>query len=113
MSAKIILLVDDEDSIRVFVKAILVRQYDVLEAANGNEALAIVKRVNGAVDLLVTDIRMPGMNGYELAEVVRRSYPSLPVVYISGYVTNEDLTAHNQPQRGEAFLAKHSYRRRC
>jgi two-component system, cell cycle sensor histidine kinase and response regulator CckA len=107
MSAKIILLVDDEDSIRVSVKAILVREnYHVLEAANGSEALAIVNRVNGAVDVLVTDIRMPGLNGYELAEAVRSSYPSLPVVYISGYATNDDLAVHNRPEQGEAFVAK-------
>jgi CheY-like chemotaxis protein len=107
MSAKIILLVDDEDSIRVFVKAILVRQnYHVLEAANGQEAFAIAQRLNGAIDVLVTDIRMPLMSGYELATAVRSLYPSVPVVYISGFATKDELTAHNRPENGEAFVAK-------
>ena len=73
---------------------------------NGADALALVQRLNGAIDVLVTDIRMPGIDGFQLAEAVRASYPAIPVVYISGYCSQREMDKYNHPDRGQVFVAK-------
>jgi two-component system, cell cycle sensor histidine kinase and response regulator CckA len=83
---KLSLVVDDEPSVRMFVRAILQReQFDTLEAGSGNSALAIVKSLNGAIDLIVTDVQMPNGDGLTFASEVRRLFPSVPIILISGY----------------------------
>jgi len=59
--------------------------YTVLDAQNGAAALAICDRHEGGIDLLVTDLVMPGMNGIELARRVCDSRPGIPVLFMSGY----------------------------
>jgi two-component system, cell cycle sensor histidine kinase and response regulator CckA len=85
-----VLLVEDEPAVRALTARILRRQgYTVLEAANGIEALDIVRRHTSApIDLLLTDMVMPQMGGYELAENLRRTLPSLRVLFMSGYADN-------------------------
>jgi two-component system, cell cycle sensor histidine kinase and response regulator CckA len=101
---QIALLVDDDQAPRAFVSAVL-RQggYEVVEAANGTDALSIVRRMRGTVDVLVTDINMPRMTGIELVRAVKADFPAIPVVYISGEALREEL--HNPPSR-EVFLQK-------
>jgi len=86
-----ILIVDDEPSIRTAVQYALEQNgYGVLSAENGKEAIDLVRSVNGEIDLLLTDVVMPGMTGPEMSEVVVKEYPDVPVLYVSGY--NETLT---------------------
>jgi two-component system, cell cycle sensor histidine kinase and response regulator CckA len=81
-----ILLVDDEAGIRGLVRRILRREhYNVIEAATGEEALAIALQHPGPIHVLLTDVMMPGVSGPQLAESVRGAFPSAKVVFISGY----------------------------
>jgi PAS domain S-box-containing protein len=98
-----ILLVEDEPVVRA-VTARLLRGlgHTVIEAALPAEAL---EAVHPTVDLLVTDVMMPGMNGRELAERLVRERPGLPVIYISGY-SPESLFGDGLLDAGTPFLAK-------
>jgi PAS domain S-box-containing protein len=80
-----ILVAEDEEAVRVFVERVLRRAgYRVLAAANGQEALAVAKTLP-RLDLLFTDMVMPGMGGLELAEMLAAEHPGVPVLYASGY----------------------------
>ena len=81
-----ILLVEDEEMVRELAIEIFQEAgYTVLDAPNGADALAICDRHEGRIDLLVTDLVMPGMNGIELARRVCDSRPGIPVLFMSGY----------------------------
>jgi DNA-binding NtrC family response regulator len=81
-----ILLVEDEANLRYLARQYLEKQgYRVLEAADGAVAVQIAVAHEGTIHLLLTDVIMPGMNGVELAGVIRERYPGLPVVLTSGY----------------------------
>ena len=81
-----ILLAEDEEFIRKLTCRILTaRGYKVLTAANGAEALTVAEREISRIDLLLTDVVMPGLGGAELARELRRNRPDLPVLYMSGY----------------------------
>ncbi len=97
----IILLVEDEDPVRaVNSRALSARGYTVLEAASGLEALAIVQEGEHAIDLVVSDVVMPEMDGPSLLREVRKHQPHLKVIFVSGYA--EDAFRKNLPE-GEAF----------
>jgi two-component system, cell cycle sensor histidine kinase and response regulator CckA len=99
-----ILLVEDEESVRQLVRETLEsRGYKILEAGNGNAALALAASHNETIHLVVTDVVMPGLGGRELAEQLLATRPSVKVLYLSGYA--ED--AINAPSDGQkAFLQK-------
>jgi signal transduction histidine kinase/CheY-like chemotaxis protein len=81
-----ILLVEDEESLRTLTRTILEQNgYTVLEASGGEEALEIVRRHTRPIDLLLTDMVMPGMNGYAVARSLALVRPGLKIVYMSGY----------------------------
>lgn len=87
-----ILLVEDEEVVRLMLVEVLAHQgYTVLEARRGADALALAGSAAQPVDLLVTDMSMPGMTGWELAKSLRTTRPGLPVLFISGH--NEHETA--------------------
>ena len=87
-----VLLVEDEDAVRnVAVAALERRGYRVLAASDGHAALAISRAYPGRIDLLVTDVVMPGLNGRELADRLVQSRPGLPILYVSGYTEDADL----------------------
>ena len=101
---QIALLVDDEQPLRAYVSAVLRQEgFEVVEAGDGIDALSIVHRMHGTVDVLVTDIKMPRMNGIDLVRAVKSEYPGVPVVYISGESLREEL--HN-PRTRVVFLQK-------
>ncbi len=88
-----ILLVEDEDIVRRTVGRSLRRLgYRVLDANNGQEAIRRYADYRGRVDLLLTDVVMPGMNGRELAQWARRQFPDIGILYMSGY--SEDIIVH-------------------
>jgi len=89
-----ILLVEDEDLLRtILAEALQEHGYEVLAAANAAEALAISRSREGPLDLLLTDVVMPGMSGRVLAEQLTSERPDLRVVYMSGYT--DDAMIHN------------------
>jgi PAS domain S-box-containing protein len=84
-----ILLVDDEPQVRESVKRLLVGQgYTVVEASHAIDAIRIYDAAPSEVDVVLTDVTMPGMSGYDLAEHLRARAPDLPVVLMSGYAEN-------------------------
>ena len=84
-----ILLVDDEPQVRESVKRLLVGQgFTVLEASHATDALRIYDAAPAEIDLVLTDVTMPGMSGYDLAEHLRARAPELPIVFMSGYAEN-------------------------
>ncbi len=88
-----ILVVEDDEMVRKLAQKILERAgFRVLEAANGREALVLVDNEETPVDLLLTDVVLPGMNGRELAERLSSIRPSMKVVFTSGYT--DDALAH-------------------
>jgi two-component system cell cycle sensor histidine kinase/response regulator CckA len=96
-----ILLVEDEDPVRaVNSRALSARGYTVLEAASGIEALQIVRAGEQTIDLIVSDVVMPEMDGPSLLREVRKHLPDLKVIFVSGYA--EDAFRKNLPE-GEAF----------
>ena len=101
-----ILLAEDEEMVRELAIQILQGEGDaVLDAVNGDAAVAICDRHAGGIDLLVTDLVMPGMSGIELARRVRSSRPGIRVLFMSGYA--EDFRERlGDLDEGRAFLQK-------
>jgi PAS domain S-box-containing protein len=88
-----VLLVEDEESVRQLVRETLeAKGYKVLEADQGDAALRIASTHQGAIDMLITDVVMPGMSGRELARQLSTSHPQTKVLYLSGYT--EDAIVH-------------------
>ncbi len=88
---EIILLVDDNDTARDFICEVLeLCGYKVLTAESGPNALKVINQTNYTIDLLITDVVMPGMSGTDLAAAVRNTLPDLKVIFMSGY-TDRDL----------------------
>ncbi|MCI0371123.1 MAG: response regulator [candidate division NC10 bacterium] len=86
----VVLIVDDEAGLRHLARQILQRGgYGTLEAADGVEALAILSAPPSLIALVLTDVRMPKMNGLELERVVHQRWPGLPVLLMSGEITKE------------------------
>ncbi len=101
-----ILLVEDEAGIRALVRKILRREnYNVLEAGSAEEAIAMASSVAGRIDLLVTDVMLPGASGRELAEKIRETRQDIRVLYISGY-TDDDAVRSGAIPPGSRFLQK-------
>lgn len=105
-----ILFVEDEDSVRLFgARALKDKGYKVIEARNGEEALEFVKsmadRTDAVIDLMITDVVMPGMDGPELVRNVHEIFPGLKVIYISGYAEDSFRTKVGNDAKIK-FLAK-------
>jgi len=101
-----ILVAEDQDEVREFASTLLKRYgYDVLTAAGGQEALDIANSHQGRIDLLLTDVMMPGMNGPELVMKIKPLMPDLKVIYASGYPGNE-INQDVLVSEGAIFLAK-------
>jgi len=84
--AGIILVVDDQESVRGLLRRVLSNEgHTVLEADDGTEALHLVRRRNGAVELILSDVVMPRMNGTELATRIGIEFPEIPVILMSAF----------------------------
>lgn len=100
-----ILLVEDEEAVRTLIRKILHRSgYAVLEARNGGEALQLADQHAGMIDLLLTDVVMPSMNGPQLVQRLGALRPQMKVVYMSGYLDSA-LASHANVRRA-TYLAK-------
>ena len=103
-----VLLVDDNAAIRDLAARILTFEgYQVITAENGEEALALASTLNGQLGLVVTDIRMPVMDGLELATRLARLKPTLPVLFISGFANSMAVPSPvlAKPFSADALLA--------
>lgn len=100
-----ILIVEDDPSLREFGKLLLGAQgYEVQGAEDGFEGLAALKQ--SLPDIIISDLRMPNMNGFEFLSVVRRRFPTIPVIVISG-----EFTGLSVPESvlADAFFSKGTY----
>jgi two-component system cell cycle sensor histidine kinase/response regulator CckA len=101
-----ILVVEDEAGIRALVRKILRRQgYEVLEAANGQDALSLCREHGPRIELLITDVLMPQMGGPELVERMQTQGHDMKVLYVSGYTDDNTINSGELPA-GTAFLQK-------
>ena len=103
-AAPTIVLVDDEDDVRSVMRSVLQQKgYTVLDAPSGGDAIRLLADHSGPVDMLVTDVVMPGMSGRELYEHLSRRHPGLKVLYVSGYA---DDAFGREPGWGTSLLSK-------
>ncbi|MFH1021442.1 MAG: ATP-binding protein, partial [Pseudomonadota bacterium] len=103
---KTVLVVDDEPSLRTLVVAILQPcGYTMLEASSGAEALQVSNAFAGRIDILLTDVIMPGMNGKELAEAIAARRPETRIIYMSGYTDNA-IAHHGVLDPGVVLIEK-------
>ena len=100
-----VLLVEDHELFRGLVSEVLSRAgYHVLEAEGGAEALRLLEGTGDRIDLLLTDVVMPGMSGVDLARRVRERLPAVPVLYTSGYASEGGVAA--EVRRSSPFIGK-------
>ena len=102
-----ILLVEDAALVRTLARQVLeTAGYCVLEAASAEAALRICENINGTrIDLLLTDVVMPGMSGNDMSKILLARQPDMPVLYMSGY-TDEAIVQHGVLEAGINFLQK-------
>jgi len=101
-----ILLVEDEEAVRSLTSRILKKQgYRVMAAQHGREAMEIATREEGRIDLVLTDVVMPGMNGRGLVERLTGIRPSIKSLYMSGY-TDDDIIRRGFIEPSKSFLQK-------
>ena len=99
-----VLLVDDEPAFRSLLAATLrMDDYHVIEACDGVQAVAAIEKVK-RVDLVVTDIRMPHVDGITLARTVRKAQPGVPVLFITGYPDDLGMPVPNSSMLSKPFL---------
>jgi two-component system cell cycle sensor histidine kinase/response regulator CckA len=101
-----ILLVEDEEGLRSLnARGLRSRGYSVIEASNGIEALEALEERNGAIDLVVSDVVMPEMDGPTLLREMRTRNPNLKIIFVSGYA--EEAFDKSLPENEQfAFLPK-------
>ncbi|TZG27996.1 response regulator [Sphingomonas montanisoli] len=89
----LVVCVDDDKLVRQ-VTSDMIRHLDhqVLEAPDGTSALDLIDCVSDRIDVLLTDVRMPGMNGVSLANAVRHRYPDIGIIYMTGYAGEFELS---------------------
>ncbi len=101
-----VLLVEDEESVRQLVRdTLLAKGYNVLEADGGEAGLAVATHHTGEIDLVITDVVMPGIGGRELVRQLAQSRPTTKVLYLSGY-TEDAIVSDGSIEKGTAFLQK-------
>ncbi|HWY03882.1 MAG TPA: PAS domain S-box protein [Candidatus Acidoferrum sp.] len=101
-----VLLVEDEESVRQLVRETLAAKgYAVMEAENGEDGVALAARHKGKIDLVITDVVMPGMGGRELVKQLAETRRETKVLYLSGY-TEDAIVSEGTIESGAAFLQK-------
>lgn len=104
--AETVLLVEDDQSVRELVEAFLQRLgYDVLPTASGEEAIALIQQQIRRIDLLLTDMVMPGLSGRETSDKLKELLPDLKVLYMSGY-TDDSVARRHVLDENLDFIAK-------
>jgi len=99
-------VVDDEDAVRaVVVRNLQAEGYEVLRAREGREALRELEEIGGAVDLVITDLVMPGVGGVQLARELTQRYPDLRLIWMSGHPREKEFP-REMPGKYQTFLMK-------
>ena len=102
-----ILVVEDEPSVRApIIRTLRNHGYTVLEADNGEHALRVMHEHSSPIHLVISDVRMPKMDGTELVALLREWYPRMRVLFISGYSAQYIEAQGGTQVRGTHFLAK-------
>ena len=105
-SRLVVLVVDDEQGLReLLCRTLQAEGFETLEAGHGAEALEIMESGAESVDLVITDVVMPGMDGRELGRRIEQRWPDLPILYISAYEVN-DIFRRGSPRTSAPFLQK-------
>jgi CheY-like chemotaxis protein len=92
-----ILVVEDDNIVRMLIVDVLEElEFKVLEADGGEQALEVLQDANKHIDLMMTDVGLPGMDGRELATEARKLRPALPILFASGYAESIDVPAGMQ-----------------
>lgn len=99
-----ILLVEDEEYLRDCISQMLVRAGHTVHQATGKRALTVLTECPAAIEVLITDVLMPGINGIDVALAVLEKFPSLPVIFMSGY--GEEIMKRFPQAPKAVFLAK-------
>jgi two-component system, cell cycle sensor histidine kinase and response regulator CckA len=100
-----VLVVDDEEAVRRLASRMLTWSgYQALEASHGREAIATIEQHAGAIHLVLTDIKMPGMNGRELGRYVEQRWPGKLILYMSGFAS--EVFQGGLLEAGAPFLSK-------
>ena len=108
-----IMLVEDNATVRGLANRVLCSLgYRVFVAGHPSEAIAFAQRVGDEIDLLVSDVVMPGINGYDLAAALRRRFPSLKVLFMSGHTDHVLLEKHILKPNSPFFYKSRSPSRR-
>ena len=103
---RVVLLADDDPVVRQVVRLLIELQGDtVIEAEDGPQAVSCAAAHDGPIDLLLTDVMMPGLTGPEVCDVIRQQRPDLPTLFISGYFPEAVFPERRLPPRA-AFLSK-------
>ncbi len=106
MSAKVVLVVEDEPAlVSIYERALRQKGYEVLTAGNGAEAMEIASVAGRRIDLLLSDIVMPGISGRELVWRIRESRPEIGIILASGYAS-QDGALQMMEDQGVVFVAK-------
>jgi CheY-like chemotaxis protein len=99
-----VLLVDDNEILRAaLAKLLMAKDYRMLEAPDAQSALSSVMQLGNQLDVLIIDIVLPGMNGFELARAVRSLYPKIGIIYMSAYCSPETVDSE---LNSDVLLAK-------
>jgi two-component system, cell cycle sensor histidine kinase and response regulator CckA len=106
VAGEVLLVVEDEEAVRTMVSRVLESEgYEVRQAEEGGEALDLIQRSDESIDLVITDVAMPNMNGRELADRLKVLRPNLPVLFISGY-TDDEMVRRGLIEPNSPFLSK-------
>ncbi|MBN1833630.1 MAG: PAS domain S-box protein [Deltaproteobacteria bacterium] len=101
-----VLIVEDDSSVRKLLRNTLKEKgYKILEAENGENALRVSQTHDGSIDLILTDVVMPKMNGTELAKWMEKIYPHVKVIFMSGY-TDDAIVKHGILPQGQQYIQK-------
>ena len=102
-----LLVVEDEDQIRQLIRSMLASfaNIEILEASTGAEGLKIGTSVTQDLDLLITDMLLPELSGYDLAAALREKFPRMKIIMMTGYVEGE-IVMRGMEELGATFLDK-------
>jgi two-component system cell cycle sensor histidine kinase/response regulator CckA len=101
-----VLLVEDDEQVRAFIRMLLTNNgYRVLEARTGAEGWTLAEREGGAIDLLLSDMLLPELSGFDLAQKVLEKNPEMKVLFMTGYVEG-DIVQRCMSDLGASFLDK-------